>query len=43
MKYLKEFIQYMKKYQWMHLKVPKYCNVLIKLDALQKIKLVKLR
>ena len=44
MKYLREFIQYYEKLsKWMQLKVPKYCNVLIKLDALQKIKLVKFR
>ena len=43
-KYLKEFIQYYEKVsKWMHLKVPKYCNILIKLDALQKIKLLKFR
>ena len=43
-KYLKEFIQYYEKVsKWMCLKVPKYCNVLIKLDALQKIELVKFR
>ena len=41
---LKEFIQYYEKIsKWMHLNVPKYCNILIKLDANQKIKLVKFR
>ena len=40
-KYLKEFIQYYEKVsKWMHLKVPKYCNILIKLNAHQKINLV---
>ena len=43
-KYLKEFIQYYEKVsKWMHLKVPKYCNILIKLDAHQKIKSIKLK
>ena len=43
-KYLKEFIQYYEKVsKWMHLKVPKYCNILIKLDAHQKIKSINLR
>ena len=43
-KYLKEFIQYYEKIsKWMHLKVPKNCNILIKLDAHQKIKLINLR
>ncbi len=41
---LKEFIQYYEKIsKWMHLNVRKYCNILIKLDANQKIKLVKFR
>lgn len=43
-KYLKEFIQYYEKVsKWMHLKVPKYCNILIKLNAHQKIKSIKLK
>ena len=43
-KYLREFIQYYEKVsKWMHLKVPKYCNILIKLDANQKIKSINLR
>ena len=43
-KYLREFIQYYEKVsKWMHLKVPKYCNILIKLDAHQKIKSINLR
>ena len=43
-KYLKEFIQYYEKVsKWMHLKVPKYCNILIKLDAHQKIKSINLK
>jgi len=43
-KYLSEFIQYYEKVsKWMHLKVPKYCNILIKLDAHQKIKSINLR
>jgi D-glycerate 3-kinase len=43
-KYLKEFVQYYEKVsKWMHLKVPKYCNILIKLDAHQKIKSINLR
>ena len=43
-KNLKEFIQYYEKVsKWMHLKVPKYCNILIKLDAHQKIKSIKLK
>ena len=43
-KYLKEFIQYYEKVsKWMHYKVPKYCNILIKLDAHQKIKSIKLK
>ena len=43
-KYLKEFIQYYEKIsKWMHLNVPKYCNILIKLDAHQKIKSINLR
>ena len=43
-KYLKDFIQYYEKVsKWMHLKVPKYCNILIKLDAHQKIKSIKLK
>jgi len=42
-KYLKEFVQYYEKVsKWMHLKVPKYCNILIKLDTHQKIKLINL-
>ena len=42
-KYLREFIQYYEKVsKWMHLKVPKYCNILIKLDTHQKIKLINL-
>ena len=42
--YLKDFIQYYEKIsKWMNLKVPKYCNILIKLDAHQRIKLVKIR
>ena len=42
--YLKEFIQYYEKVsKWMHLKVPKYCNILIKLDAHQKIKSINLK
>ena len=42
-KYLKEFVQYYEKLsKWMHLKVPKYCNILIKLDTHQKIKLINL-
>ena len=42
-KYLKEFVQYYEKVsKWMHLKVPKYCNILIKLDAHQKIKMINL-
>ena len=41
---LREFIQYYEKVsKWMHLKVPKYCNILIKLDANQKIKSINLR
>ncbi len=41
---LKEFIQYYEKIsKWMHLNVREYCNILIKLDANQKIKLVKFR
>jgi len=41
--YLKEFVQYYEKVsKWMHLKVPKYCNILIKLDTHQKIKLINL-
>ena len=43
-KYLSEFIQYYEKVsKWMHLKVPKYCNILIKLDAHQKIKSITLK
>ena len=43
-KYLKEFIQYYEKVsKWMHLKIPKYCNILIKLNAHQKIKSIKLK
>lgn len=43
-KYLKEFIQYYEKVsKWMHLKVPKYCNILIKLNAHQKIKSINLK
>jgi len=43
-KYLKEFIQYYEKIsKWMDLKVPKYCNILIKLNAHQKIKSIKLK
>ena len=43
-KYLKDFIQYYEKIsKWMHLKVPKYCNILIKLDAYQKIKSINLK
>ena len=43
-KYLREFIQYYEKVsKWMHLKVPKYCNILIKLDAHQKIKSINLK
>ena len=43
-KYLKEFIQYYEKVsKWMHLKVPKYCNILIKLNAHQKIISIKLK
>ena len=43
-KYLREFIQYYEKIsKWMHLNVPKYCNILIKLDAHQKIKSINLR
>ena len=43
-KYLREFIQYYEKVsKWMHLNVPKYCNILIKLDAHQKIKSINLR
>ena len=43
-KYLREFIQYYEKVsKWMHLKVPKYCNILIKLDDHQKIKSINLR
>ena len=43
-KYLREFIQYYEKVsKWMHLKVPKYCNILIKLDAHQKIKSISLK
>jgi D-glycerate 3-kinase len=43
-KYLREFIQYYEKVsKWMHLKVPKYCNILIKLDPHQKIKSINLR
>ena len=43
-KYLSEFIQYYEKVsKWMHLKVPKYCDILIKLDAHQKIKSINLR
>ena len=43
-KYLKEFIQYYEKVsKWMHLKVPKYCNILIKLDAHQKIRSINLK
>ena len=43
-KYLREFIQYYEKVsKWMHLKVPKYCNILIKLDAHQKIKSITLK
>ncbi|MFL2540208.1 MAG: hypothetical protein ACJ0RD_03520 [Alphaproteobacteria bacterium] len=39
---LNEFIQFYEKIsKWMHLKVPKYCNILIKLDANQKIKSIK--
>jgi len=42
--YLKDFIQHYEKLsKWMNLKVPKYCNILIKLDAHQKIKLEKFR
>ena len=42
-KYLKEFVQYYEKVsKWMHLKVPKYCNILIKLDTHQKIKMINL-
>ena len=41
---LREFIQYYEKVsKWMHLKVPKYCNILIKLDDHQKIKSINLR
>ena len=43
-KYLREFIQYYEKIsKWMHLNVPKYCNILIKLDAHQKINSINLR
>lgn len=43
-KYLKEFIQYYEKVsKWMHLNVPKYCNILIKLNAHQKIKSINLK
>ena len=43
-KYLKEFVQYYEKVsKWMHLKAPKYCSILIKLDDHQKIKSINLR